>query len=347
MPEKNEEMTLLQSLLDCFASSRSMIKYVMEHEVKGHMRYELPLNNVVEWWKLLFSKNLVALSIAPRSHDKKLSKDTLSAFVRHVMNDKNKSVMERNMLPHLGGARYQEMITEEISHLEHTIDLGVRSAHSPWDKFSDSLSGERLKKSEDVQIYYDDAVRFLMELFLGAPYEILLRDYKWFADCVGNMTGVEDYTQEQILATFACALILCLNVTDSPQINANIESYIRSVFEPGEKSTKEKTDSSEAVHEPEEPPDVSVMEGTIKRAALKINMYELSKGRKPLDEGVELVIDGIIDSILMDLYVDILGVSAQLWKAFDIEQKAQTILRAYVHELSSIRDLSNDPNPSL
>ena len=84
----------------------------------------------------------------------------------------------------------------------------------------------------------------------------------------------------------------------------------------------------------------SVKDITVKKAALKINLYEIQQGRKPLDEGAELIISDIIDAIMENLYDDILSVSAQLWKDFDIEQKAQTILKAYIYELSSIRDLS-------
>lgn len=354
MPEVFEEKTLLQSLLDCFASSKTVIKYVIERDSNGHKKYDLPLNNVVEWWRLLFSKNIVALSIAPRSHDKQLSKDALSAFVRYIVNDKNKSIVEKNLIPHFKGSHCHDLISGEVSHLGHTIDLGVRAAYSSWDAYSDTLPGEKLKESADVQIHYEDAVRFLMQLFCGAPYEILLARYSWFAECINTSTpAIEHYTTNQVLTIFACALILCLNITEVSEVNANIESYIKTVIsfpENGENNDEGSTphSNSEKTEPQQRNESRSNQEGvgatsvdvTIRRAALKINLYEIQHGRKPLDESAELIIRGIIDSIMADLYDDILSVSAQLWKQFNIEQKAQAILRAYVHELSSIRDLS-------
>lgn len=354
MPEVFEEKTLLQSLLDCFASSKTVIKYVIERDLNGHKKYDLPLNNIVEWWKLLFSKNIVALSIAPRSHDKQLSKDALSAFVRYIINDKNKSIVEKNLIPHFKGPHCHDLISGEVSHLEHTIDLGVRAAYSSWDAYSDTLSGEKLKESADVQIHYEDAVRFLMQLFCGAPYEILLDRYSWFAECINTSSPeIDHYSTNQILTIFACALILCLNITEVSEVNANIESYIKSVIslpENGETHDEESAPRSKneniGSHQRRESQSKSEksgsssMDATILKAALKINLYEIKHGRTPLDESAELIIKGIIDSIMADLYDDILSISAQLWNQFNIEQKAQAILKAYVHELSSINDLS-------
>ena len=349
MPEIIEEKTLLQSLLDCFSSSKTVIKYVFEREINGHRKYELPLNNVVEWWRLLFSKNIVALSIAPRSHDKQLSKDALSAFVRYIVNDKNKSIVEKNMIPHFKGSHCQDLISGEVSHLEHTIDLGVRAAHSSWDLYSDTLPSEKLKESADVQIHYEDAIRFLMQLFCGTPYEILMEKYSWFAECINtSAAAIENYTSNQILTVFACALILCLNITDVSEVNKNIETYVKYVISHHENAedvedgtaTRKELQQREISPATRETPVSSSIDVTIRKAALKINLYEIQHGRKPLDESAELIIRGIIDSIMANLYDDILSVSAQLWNQFNIEQKAQAILKAYVHELSSIQDLS-------
>lgn len=354
MPEKTEGKTLLKSLLDCFSSAKSIIKYVVEHEINGRKRYELPLDNVVEWWKLLFSKNIVALSIAPRSQTKQLSKDTLSSFVRYVINDKNNSVVEKNFIPHFAGPRCRDLISEEVTHLEHTLDLGVRAAHSPWDNYADSISCERMKESSEVQIHYEDALKFLMQLFMGIPYEILLKKYSWFADCISLTSDSKpvEYTSEQIISIFACALILCLNITELPQINDNIEAYIKSVLSfngDGEGPTRDESAKDSLPKEAHTSESVAIVNSdsnrtnintTIKKAALKINLYEIQQGRKPLGVGLEPVIMDIIDSIMEDLYADILRVSAQLWQDFNIEQKAQTILKAYIHELRSISDLS-------
>lgn len=231
MSETVKEKTLLQSLLDCFSASKTMIEYVFEREVNGQKRYELPLTNVVDWWKIIFSKDIVSLSIAPRSHDKQINKDTLSAFVRSIVNDKNKSVVEKNIIPHLEGTRCIDIISGEVSHLEHTIDLGVRAKYSPWVSSSDRLSSEEMKASEEVRIHYDDAVRFLMQLFCGEPYDILLNKYAWLAECIdASELNVEHYSTNQILSVFACALILCLNITEVPEINNNITTYIKSVI---------------------------------------------------------------------------------------------------------------------
>ncbi len=364
MPGTIEEKTLMQSLLDCFSSSKTVIKYVVEKETDGRKKYEIPLNNVEEWWKLLFSKNIVALSIGPRSQTKTLSRDALSAFVRHVVNDKNKSILEKNLVPHFRGPHCRELISGEVSHLEQTIDLGVRAAKSVWPPRSDTLPGERLKASDEVQIHYEDAIRFLMQLFCGAPYEILLARYAWFAACIRTSAPiVEHYTTHQVLSIFACALILCLNIEETADINTNIESYIRSVIplpeeeaQPGgEAAPQGRAYAAERVgygmvQPQKESPAAADMELTINRAAFKINHYEIRKNGKPLDENNEnakYITKEIIDAYLADVYNDILGISAQVWTAFNIEQKTQAILIAYRYEESCIHDLTLDPNNRL
>ena len=330
MPDKGKEMTLLQSLLDCFSASKTMIKYVIERERNGHIEYELPLNDIKAWWQLLFSRDLVALSVAPRSHDKQLSKDALSAFVRHTVNDKNKSIVEKNLIPHLKGARCAGLISDEVSHLEHTIDLGVRAANSPWGKYSDSILSAKMKESADIQVYYEDAVRFLMQLFFEVPYKILKTDYSWFADCVDvSKDSAEKYTTTQIITVFACALILCLNVQDDPSINKNIESYISSALEsPQQQRIPEERDTV-AKRKPIPPAEINEL---VDLARHKISVYEVRELRTPLhDEDVQIIYI-IIELILADYYKDILHISAGQWLNSSNELRAHDILSAYIHE---------------
>lgn len=84
------------------------------------------------------------------------------------------------------------------------------------------------------------------------------------------------------------------------------------------------------------------IEAAIKRARISISTFEVSQGRAPVGVAVELLIRDIIDGFLDDLYSDILGISARVWKEYAVDQKAQAILLAYVHELNIIRDLTFD-----
>lgn len=352
MPKKQEETTLLQSLFDCFASSKTVIRYVFERESDGHVKYTLPLNNVIDTWELVYSKSIVSLSIAPRSHSKKLSKDSLSAFTRHDFNDKNKSIVEKNILPHFSGPKCSDLLSEEVLHLNHTIDLGVRAAQSPWERYADSLPGEKLKGSEEVQIFFDDAVSFLMHLFLGEPYEILSRKYPWFARIVspaGN-PEIQRFSNQQVLSLFACALVLSLNVTDSAQINDNIDAFLRSVFS-GELSGSDPEEASPpAKKEEEEPPHTaSASFGSAPRTdnddviRVASKMIHFRDKRHPkIGAEMELEIRDIIDDLEQGVYEDFFGISAKLWEEYDKKTRAQTIYNIYEIFSDDSYDLTTD-----
>lgn len=82
------------------------------------------------------------------------------------------------------------------------------------------------------------------------------------------------------------------------------------------------------------------IEAAIKRARISISTFEVSQGRSPVGVAVEPLIRDIIDGFIDDLYSDILGISARVWREYAVDQKAQAILMAYVHELNIIRDLT-------
>lgn len=84
------------------------------------------------------------------------------------------------------------------------------------------------------------------------------------------------------------------------------------------------------------------IEAAIKRARISISTFEVSQGRSPVGVAVEPLIRDIIDGFIDDLYSDILGISARVWREYAVDQKAQAILMAYVHELNIIRDLTLD-----
>lgn len=84
------------------------------------------------------------------------------------------------------------------------------------------------------------------------------------------------------------------------------------------------------------------IEAAIKRARISISTFEVSQGRTPVGVAVEPLIRDIIDGFIDDLYSDILGISARVWREYAVDQKAQAILMAYVHELNIIRDLTLD-----
>ena len=232
----DKKVTLLKSLMKCFSASKSDICYV----VKNGNKYCMPPENVVEWWKLLYCKNIVALSIAPQSHNRQLSQDALSAFVRKVVNDKNKNIVETNLNPRLmRSSKCTELIIEEIEHLGETIELGVRAKHSPCDKYTHEIRENELKSLTDVKIFMDEAIEFLEHLFFATPFGIIKQENSWFVNSIPKLEKEkgEHYTKEQVLMMLACALILGLNVNDLPQINSNIKEFIVSTFSDKGKGT--------------------------------------------------------------------------------------------------------------
>ena len=256
MSKNEDNNTLLKALLDCFKASQPIIKFVNVGKEQVFMPEK---TDIIEWWKILFCKNIIALSIAPGSHDKALSKDALSVIVNHKVNSKNKSIVYNNFIPYLKGEECQRLIKEEITHLANTIDIGVRAAHSPWPNYTESIPLKSLKKSDEVQIFYDQAIRFLMQRFMDVPYEILVDGNNWFANAIvfDSESKKTQYTNDQALSILACALILGLNLTDLSIINKKIERFLLSSVDSNDseggkptetlhsKSVKETIDSNE------------------------------------------------------------------------------------------------------
>ena len=323
---KSKDMTLLQSLLEIFSSSESLIRYVVEKKHNEKITYERPSKNVVEWWKLLYCKSIVALSVAPQSQDQQLSKDALSAFVRKVINDKNKSIVEKRLNPRLMSSKCGELISEEIEHLEQTIQLGVRAAHSPYDTYTLKIQEASLKHYDDVKIFIDEAIEFLEQLFFGVPLEIITKEHMWFAKTISEplRDRASRYTKEQILSMIACSLVLALNVSELPEINSNIEEFLRSVFSREEKipASVQDTDTAEPeaeIYKGGNNSDFSRLEED--REVLRKSTFLISRATgKNQDELVEE-----IEALIQSWRTSMLDV----WKTFSVKQKIQHIREDY------------------
>ena len=241
MASNTDDVTLLQAIRDCFSSSKACIKYVSEKEINGEQVFVTFYNNWIEWWQILFSKDIVSLTIAPGSFDKKLSKDVLSVFSKGIVNDKNNYILDANIIPHLTGKRGMKLIDNEKAHLKNVIDLGVRAKNSKGANDERQISGKDLKPSSDVRLYYQDALDFLMQQFLQSPYEILKKEHPWFIDCIDDFVSkdAEEYPEEHVITLYACALILCLNLKKTQEINDNIKRCLESVF-PGIENAENK-----------------------------------------------------------------------------------------------------------
>lgn len=327
MPETTKETTLLHSLLECFSSSKTVIRYVIEKDRDGKLVYEVPAENYVEWWPILFSKNLVSLSIAPRSHDKSLSKDALSAFVRKVINDKNKSIFEKNLKPRLAGAKCCDLIVEEVDHLSHTIEMGVRAFHSPYDPYKQEIPAKDLKGADEVQIFISEAIEFLEQLFLGEPFEILSHENNWFVDCIPDLEKDESrhFTKKQILSMLACALIISLNITNQPEINDNVMNYISEVFSDKPKAP-EASSANASTTETRGAVPVSESHETIyadedQEVLRKTSMLISRSTKVPVDDSLLKEVTDIIDAWKKS--------SMHIWKTLTEKQKIFVIRKDY------------------
>ena len=323
---EEKRITLLQSLLKCFSDSESLIRYVVETQDKGKKVYTiLSSKSVVERWKILYCKNIVSLSIARGSHSGQLGKDALSAFTRKVVNSTNKTIVDQ-LTPRLTGPKCSKLIAEEVEHLERTIELGVRAANSPYDSYTLKIQEDSLKSLEDVQIFFDEAVELLEQLFLASPYEIINRENEWFTRAFPklNEEKSEHYTKDQVLSLMACALILGLNVNDVPQINSNIEEFLISVFSNKEKKPSSAQDDSDGdtatkVVGIEKGTAVSGLEED--REVLRKSTFLISRAtRKSQDELVEE-----IEALIQSWRTSMLDV----WKTFSVKQKIQHIHEDY------------------
>lgn len=84
------------------------------------------------------------------------------------------------------------------------------------------------------------------------------------------------------------------------------------------------------------------IQAAIKLAGIKISSFEVKEGRPPVGAAIEPLIEQFIDAFMNEVYSDILGITARAWREFAINQKAEAILLAYVHELNSVRNLTLD-----
>lgn len=328
MPESTKEATLLHALLECFSASKTTIRYVIEKEREGKLVYEVPAENYVDWWPILFSKNLVALSIAPRSHDQSLSKDALSALVRKVLNDKSKSIFEKNLKPRLAGTKCCDLIVEEVDHLSHTIELGVRAFHSPYGPYQQEIPAKDLKGADEVQIFINEAIEFWEQLFLDKPFQILSQNNDWFVNCIPDLeeSKTPHYSKHQVLSMIACALIIGLNITDCQQINANLANYIKNVFtqETEEKPAESKKDNSTSPtpqHPNVHPSKYINEEEEVKRKA-RILIAKRTNQADPENEELKDEVQRIATSWKKS--------REYIWKNLAEKQKIQTIVEEYL-----------------
>ena len=292
MPSEKKEVTLLKTLIDCFSSSKTLIRYVVRKEKGNKVIYELPNENLVEWWKLLYSRAIVSLSIAPKSNNKQLSKDALSSFANKKNNSKNTNILKTNIIPHLSCSKCEDLICEEIEHLAQTIELGVRAKHSPIDRYSKSISPNLLKPASEVEIFIEEAIEFLYQLFMESPYEILSEENPWFvAPITSTKTSEEkNISQEQVLALYASALVLGLNVDDLPDINGNIEKFIKSVFEKSDPKN-DKTDNLYKGEVSTSKEEQFLEERDLKRAAALTISLDTGIPQEKLLDAVQKIID--------------------------------------------------------
>ena len=351
MSGSEKAITLLQSLFECFDNAQSLIMFVFKEEFEGRIKYTIPLKNIKDSWKLIYSKSLVTLSIAPRSHDKMLSDDALGSIKRHVINDKNKSIIKR-IAPLLAKTQCSEILNEEIEHLMVTVDLGVRIKESF--RGPRKSNGERdyytpndIKTSDDVHILFDEAIHFLMGLFMDKPYEVLKLDYPWFAEIISPAENgdINSFSNEQVLAIFASALVLCFNIPHKEvnpihqEINGRIDNFLRAVIHTApdskssgiipENNTIEGTlypasNSSSTVISPELKDHTDV----IRVAAQMIHFGD--KNHPELGARLEIdITDTIIPSFEEGVYEVFLGISAKAWADYNKTLRAKAIFLAY------------------
>ena len=93
---------------------------------------------------------------------------------------------------------------------------------------------------------------------------------------------------------------------------------------------------------PDGAPESVSIEGAIKKAGIQISVFEIIHGRRPPGAAVEPFIEQIISAFLDNMYRDILGISAEVWREYEEDRKAQAILQAYIHEVNNVRDLTPD-----
>ena len=220
-------ITLFESLLNCFKSSnnKQKIRYVKKEKDKNC--YINISNNICDWWKILFSDEIVAFT---KTNDQ-LKDDRLSCFRRNKLDAKIKKNVKKINDQFSSESLFLGLIKGEIEHLDNTIKLAVKVAHSNWNNTLCKLDINDLTQS-NIDSFYSVALNDLCVLFFDNPFEILAEKHKWFTDIIGDKSNYcsVGFSNEQILTLYACALLLTLNVERIVQIDENIKNYLKSVF---------------------------------------------------------------------------------------------------------------------
>ena len=233
-----KEPTMMDFLLSSFKASRSYIPFVVEKDSQYYQNP--PSDDVIQWWKLLFCKSIVTLSISPNSRSRELNKDVLSSFVRGICNSKNSTVV-RQLRSYLESKDCQSLIEEEFNHLKAVIEQSVCAGQSRWEDYYHT--GEKLLKKQDlkdlsqVTPFLNKALDHLWEIFSNAPCSQPLQQDRYQRLLNLRQSIPDDQIRQSVLKLYSCAMILALNVPppdgtgDFLKVDQNIYQAIERILE--------------------------------------------------------------------------------------------------------------------
>lgn len=335
MDQKEKLESLLDALLRYFEDFNAQTPY---YETSADGKRYVPViqgdnRSILAFWELLFCREIRALSIAPRSRSKSLNKDALGALRRNVINDKSKSIIQRNLIPHFSNSRGPEVMEAQKNHLLDIIERSIRAKYSkktkdprrPEDHF---IWEYDLKKKEEITVYLYRLIDLLRESFEGEPASLLDKRYHWFYQMIAQAIeeGIEDdVSEERFFAILSAALVLSLNFVQNPGVNERIQEFLMRYLVP-----RENREGGGI-----KPQRREIKKNDDEQALYKSAIFVKRRFGRDVDKG-------LVEELETIIYALILEITKEVWSSYSLSQKVQVILDEYQEVMELDQELSRD-----